>query len=87
MRRASPHLRPIARWQSGPLGQRVTLTAPNRKDDHELRRPTMPSCRIGTVLVDEPQLTVRLVSGPNPQPVVWTADCGCRSAPPFLDIR
>jgi 3,4-dihydroxy 2-butanone 4-phosphate synthase/GTP cyclohydrolase II len=53
-------------------GQRVLLSGrESQKFTHQLRAShDAILVGVGTVLVDDPQLTVRLVSGPNPQPIV-----------------
>jgi 3,4-dihydroxy 2-butanone 4-phosphate synthase/GTP cyclohydrolase II len=53
-------------------GRRTAISGPEAmRLTHQLRaRHDAILVGIGTVLVDDPQLTVRLVEGPNPQPVV-----------------
>jgi GTP cyclohydrolase II len=53
-------------------GRRLTLSGPEAMTyTHELRaQHDAILVGVGTVIVDDPQLTVRLASGPNPQPIV-----------------
>lgn len=53
-------------------GQRVAISGPeSQKMTHELRAShDAILVGVGTVLVDNPQLTVRLTAGPHPQPIV-----------------
>lgn len=53
-------------------GQRIFLSGPESQTyTHQLRAShDAILIGVGTVLVDNPQLTVRLVDGPHPQPIV-----------------
>jgi 3,4-dihydroxy 2-butanone 4-phosphate synthase/GTP cyclohydrolase II len=53
-------------------GRRVLLSGPESQTySHQLRAShDAILIGVGTVLVDDPQLTVRLVDGPHPQPIV-----------------
>jgi riboflavin-specific deaminase-like protein len=70
-------------------GERTTLSGPESMAyTHQLRAEhDAILVGVGTVLVDNPRLTVRLVEGPNPQPVVldsWLRtplDCALVASP------
>ena len=64
---------------AGRPGQRLMLSGPeSMRMTHQLRaRHDGILVGIGTVLADNPRLNVRLVNGPNPQPIVLDSQLRC----------
>lgn len=64
---------------AGRPGQRLMLSGPeSMRMTHQLRaQHDAILVGIGTLLIDNPRLNVRLVDGPNPQPVVLDSQLRC----------
>lgn len=60
-------------------GERLTLSGPEAMSMTHMLRATHAGIMvgIGTVLADNPRLSVRLVEGPNPQPIIVDSHLRC----------